>query len=90
VTVDNPAPSTGPPNGLTFTIQAPLPPSIASFVPASGPLGTAVTIAGLHFTGTSRVATPLDLGRISDRFRLFRGFHPHIPPLALALCGAWW
>jgi IPT/TIG domain len=41
-------------NSQTFTVTAPpLPPTITSLTPASGPVGTAVTIAGSNF-GTSQ------------------------------------
>lgn len=40
--------------GLAFAPVAPAP-SIASFTPASGPVGTAVTVTGTNFTGASAV-----------------------------------
>jgi hypothetical protein len=39
-----------------FTIVKGTFPIIASFTPPSGPVGTAVTITGTHFTGTTQVA----------------------------------
>ena len=38
-----------------FTVTAPLPPSITSFMPANGPVGTQVTISGANFTGATQV-----------------------------------
>src|SRR6185503_7407875 len=38
-----------------FTVTAPAGPSITSFAPTSGPVGTAVTITGSNFTGTTAV-----------------------------------
>ena len=38
-----------------FIVTPPLPPSITSFMPASGPVGTQVTINGANFTGATQV-----------------------------------
>src|SRR5439155_19801073 len=45
--------STSTDNSVTFNTPAP---TIASFTPASGPVGTAVTITGTNFTGTTAVS----------------------------------
>jgi hypothetical protein len=42
-------------SGSSFTVTLP-PPTISAFTPASGPLGTTVTITGTGFTGASSVA----------------------------------
>src|SRR6185503_15859902 len=50
-----------------FTVT--LPPSISSFSPASGPVGTAVTVLGSNFTGTTAVtfnSTPSAFTVVSD------------------------
>jgi len=38
-----------------FTVTIPPPPTITSFSPTSGPVGTSVTITGTNFTGTTAV-----------------------------------
>ncbi len=38
-----------------FTVTIPQPPTIASFTPNSGPIGTSVTITGNNFTGATQV-----------------------------------
>ncbi len=40
---------------VTVTVSNASPPTITSFTPASGPVGTSVTINGTNFTGTSAV-----------------------------------
>jgi hypothetical protein len=52
----------------TFRVWA-LPPTISSFTPTSGPVGTTVTIRGAHFTGTTAVAfngTPASFTVVSE------------------------
>src|SRR5439155_20921288 len=49
----DPAGNTGSDTSLAFTVTRS--PVISSFTPATGPVGTAVTITGLNFTGTTSV-----------------------------------
>ena len=44
-------------NGMTFTVTAATTPSIVSLNPTSGPVGTAVTIAGANFGATQGAST---------------------------------
>ncbi|MFD1873758.1 IPT/TIG domain-containing protein [Hymenobacter bucti] len=60
VVVENPSPAQGGASAaVTFTITAPAPaipaPTLLSFTPASGLVGTAVTVTGTNLTGTSTV-----------------------------------
>ena len=55
VMVRNPAPNGGDSNTLTFTITEPVPPAISGVTPASGPIGSAVTLTGTGFTGAMSV-----------------------------------
>jgi hypothetical protein len=55
ITVTTPAGSATSSAGFSVTIPPPLP-TISGFNPASGPVGSAVTITGSNFTGTSSVA----------------------------------
>jgi len=41
---------------VSFTVTPPPPPTISSFTPASGPIGTSVSITGTAFTGATSVA----------------------------------
>ena len=52
VTVVNPGAAAS--NALTFTITVPAP-TITSFFPTSGPVGTGVTITGAHLNGVSSI-----------------------------------
>ncbi|GAA3925336.1 hypothetical protein GCM10022406_09190 [Hymenobacter algoricola] len=58
VTVFNPTPGGGTSAAATFTVTTPVPnaPTIASFTPASGLVGTVVTITGTNFTGATTVS----------------------------------
>jgi hypothetical protein len=54
VTVTTPS---GTSNGVAFTVTVVTPtPTITSFTPGSGPVGTSVTITGTNFTGATSVA----------------------------------
>ena len=56
VQVTNPS-GTGTSSASFTVIPAPIPaPVVASFAPGSGPVGTAVTLTGSHFTGATGVA----------------------------------
>ena len=56
VTVFNPTPGGGTSAPSTFTVTAPVPaPTITSFTPANGPVGTGVTVTGTDFTGATAV-----------------------------------
>jgi uncharacterized delta-60 repeat protein len=55
VAVVSPAPGGGTSASLNFTVLAPAP-TVVSFTPASGPVGTLVTVTGTDFTGASAVS----------------------------------
>ncbi|MGI4760329.1 MAG: IPT/TIG domain-containing protein [Janthinobacterium lividum] len=59
VIVENPAPGGGTSPGVSFTVVTPAP-TLASFTPDSGPVGTLVTVTGTDLTG----ATALTLNGI--------------------------
>ena len=52
VTVTNAAPGGGTSAATTFTVTLPVP-TIVSFTPTSGPVGTTVTVTGTNFTGAT-------------------------------------
>jgi hypothetical protein len=54
VTVTTPAPGGGTSAAVTFTVTVPVP-TLASFTPASGLVGTTVTITGTNLTGATAV-----------------------------------
>src|SRR5450759_5698045 len=41
---------------LPQVVTAPAAPTVTSFTPAAGPVGTTVTVTGTHFTGATKVA----------------------------------
>jgi hypothetical protein len=55
ITVTTPAGSATSSTAFTVTVPGPSP-TISSFTPSSGPVGTTVTISGSHFTGATAVA----------------------------------
>jgi hypothetical protein len=54
VAVENPGPGGGLSLSVNFTVLTPAP-TLLSFAPASGPVGTSVTITGTNLTGTTAV-----------------------------------
>ncbi|SHI91508.1 hypothetical protein SAMN02745146_1901 [Hymenobacter daecheongensis DSM 21074] len=56
ISVTTPAGTGFSTTNFTVTAPSPTPPTIASFTPASGPVGTSVTITGTNFTGVTAVS----------------------------------